>query len=123
MLPLIIIIIGTILIFINGRAIYREKPITFTSSLEISQGDMSELDFKLGELRREFSETILELQKEVEAIKDDKTSPMEEEATQNYYKTEEVAKLLKDGLSIDEIAERLNTSKGELLLIRELYLK
>jgi len=123
MLPLILIVIGVIFIIVNGRALYKGKLNTFNVSYESSQKNMTELDFKIGEVRREFSETIFELQKEVEAIKNGEISPIEIEANKNYYKTEELGKLLKDGLTIDEIAEKLNTSKGELLLIKELYLK
>jgi F0F1-type ATP synthase membrane subunit b/b' len=41
----------------------------------------------------------------------------------NTVKINEVEELMKQGLNIDEIAERLNVGKGEVLLIKELYLK
>ena len=41
----------------------------------------------------------------------------------NNVKINEIGDLLKQGLSIDDIAEKLNIGKGEVLLIKELYLK
>lgn len=38
-------------------------------------------------------------------------------------KYEEIDKLLREGFSVDEISEKLNMGKGEVLLIIELYLK
>ncbi len=41
----------------------------------------------------------------------------------NSIKIREIGNLLKQGIDIDEIAEKLNIGKGEVLLIQELYLK
>lgn len=49
-------------------------------------------------------------------IKDNKSSS-------NNVKINEIEDLLKQGFSIDDIAGKLNIGKGEVLLIKELYLK
>lgn len=41
----------------------------------------------------------------------------------NSVKIEQIGNMLNSGMSIEEISEQLNVSKGEVLLIKELYLK
>lgn len=178
-MPYIILLIAFLLIFFNIRAIKKEK-ISFLSNFENASMDMNEYDIKLGELRREFSETILELQKEILDLKlklensneNDTEKPklgedfeieasmgerknidtdinnisidkdedkienldynnIEEENSQNIdikeesnnIKINEIETLVSKGLSVDEISEKLGIGKGEVLLIKELYLK
>jgi hypothetical protein len=63
---------------------------------------------------------------EGEAASQDYNSQGREEDLQqssNSVKIKEIDKLLKSGLTIDEICERLNIGKGEVLLIKELYIR
>lgn len=178
-MPYIILFIASLLIFFNVRALKKEK-MSFLSSFQNASMDMNEYDIKLGELRREFSETILELQKEIldlklklenssvneieqpklhedfeiEAANDERKNlntdiinvsadkyedkienldynNIEEENSQNIdikeesnnIKINEIEILINKGLSVDEISEKLCIGKGEVLLIKELYLK
>lgn len=178
-MPYIILLIAFLLIFFNVRAMKKEK-MSFLSNFENASADMNEYDIKLGEIRREFSETILELQKEIEDLKlkleknsfnetkrlklhedfemeaesgerknlntdinnnsidkdEDKIENLdynniEEENSQNIdikeesnnIKINEIETLINKGLSVDEISEKLGIGKGEVLLIKELYLK
>jgi len=194
--------IGLLLIIFNIRVINKEKN-SFQNVFNHTEEDMQEFDFKLSELRREFSETILELQKEIvelkesykvnhnikeaaknigetqdknnneiiysnkenlnsikeNRIKNDKEDNSnifnydyenksqslnseeenrnkdEEYNSYNLYeenkknemsnniKIDEISKLLALGLSIEEISEKLDIGRGEVLLIKELYLK
>jgi hypothetical protein len=157
--------IGLLLVIFNLGAINKEKS-SFKYIFNNTEEDMKEMDFKLSEIRREFSETILELQKEIEKVKEtyiyeNKVSennileePKDiEENNENYtedsivYKEEkeqdilessfrekkvqednnvkinEINKLLSKGFSIEEISEKIGIGKGEVLLIKELYLK
>jgi uncharacterized small protein (DUF1192 family) len=41
----------------------------------------------------------------------------------NSIKIDEISKMLQDNLSIDEISDRIGMAKGEVLLIKELYVK
>ena len=42
---------------------------------------------------------------------------------ENSVKIDEIRKMLDKGLSVDEVAEKLSLGKGEVLLIRGLYIK
>lgn len=165
----IILIFAIVIIILNVRAIKKEKG-SFQSTLVQTSENMDEIDIKLGKIRNEFSETILELQKEIEYLKtqfnkekangnaerqnkdklfemkngfvknsqdnEDKNEFMDynsinEEKSQNNkeivdsnnIKINEIEKLVELGLSMEEISERLGIGKGEVLLIKELYLK
>lgn len=165
-----LLLIGVTLIILNIKAINKEKN-SFQAVLQNREDNTTETEIIVGELRREFSETILELQKEIMVLKeslkeykaidekklnsakaefiidiaelevkntysDEETSISEikndtidkqiESLTvekSNSVKIEEVGKLLKKGVSIDMICEELSIGKGEVLLIKELYLK
>lgn len=179
-MPFIILLIAILLIFFNVRAMKKENN-SFQSNFNNASNDMSEFEVKLGEMRREFSETILELQVEIQDLKlklennsvnsienntvnqqldedsaveadyneersinsdktykdEDKTENLdynsikEEENSHiidkkedsNNIKINEIETLIKSGLSMDEISEKLGIGKGEVLLIKELYLK
>lgn len=54
---------------------------------------------------------------------EEKDSNPKKDIRGNSLKVEEVKELLGEGLSEDIIAQRLNIGKGEVLLIKELYLK
>lgn len=56
-------------------------------------------------------------------LKEEKDSNPKKDIKSNSLKVEEVKELLGEGLSEESIAQRLNIGKGEVLLIKELYLK
>ncbi|MCM8710989.1 hypothetical protein M2651_08115 [Clostridium sp. SYSU_GA19001] len=164
-----LLIIGSLLVFLNLRALKKEKK-TFSSVLNYTEDNMKEFEVRLGEVRREFSETILELQKEIQRLKkinendgildnyklqdkeieenyeetnmksnnniaekaqikleekvfENDESKYRDNITSNSIKIEEINKLLSKGLSVEEVSARLGIGKGEVLLIKELYLK
>ncbi|OFH98053.1 hypothetical protein CLOACE_22740 [Clostridium acetireducens DSM 10703] len=160
---LILIIIGILLIFLNMKAINKEKH-NFQDTLEYKSQYMDEVDFKIGNVRREFAETILEIQQEIEYIKlnynindnyikndlkkdynkaikiynkiyseskiedNEEVSSSEnvssnEKSEINSIKVNEINKMLKEGITVDEIAKKLKIGKGEVLLVKELFLK
>ncbi|WP_446897139.1 hypothetical protein ACSVC9_08905 [Clostridium sp. LBM24168] len=141
---IVLFLIGIILIIFNIRAVFKEKN-SFKNQLDSKQGSIEEFDVKIGKLRQEFGETIFELQKEMEDLKksvdvtrnlsdnniksdkknfngenEDKNSKFE---NYNNVKIDEIKKMIDDKVSIDEIAEKTGIGKGELLLIKELYIK
>ncbi|MCD2345214.1 DUF6115 domain-containing protein [Clostridium guangxiense] len=65
-----------------------------------------------------------EIHKKIDVVVDnnitDEDNDMGEEEN---LKAKEIKKLMKDGLSTDEISQRLNIGKGEVLLIQKLYIK
>lgn len=158
----ILLAIGLILIFINIRVIKRDNKDLFEEKLNRISPNSEDYNFEIGQLRKEFGETIFELQKEIESLKEeiesikklnlktkeknftddninksnhevhkkvdvvvdnnitDEDNDMGEEEN---LKAKEIKKLMKDGLSTDEISQRLNIGKGEVLLIQKLYIK
>lgn len=176
-----LLLIGSLLVILNIRAIKKEGN-TFNHVYSSELENMKEFEFSIGEVRREFSETILELQKEIEEVKSlvkglgkedifieeenvkvnyennenyvydqdvqndqskeynldeeyerneeyeevDKDDKHEEEyntGTSNSVKIEEIKELLSQGLAVEEVSKKLGIGKGEVLLIKELYLK
>jgi F0F1-type ATP synthase membrane subunit b/b' len=163
-----LLVIGLALIILNVKAVNKEK-YSFKTVLQVREENISEAEVIAGELRREFSETILELQKEIIELKGksqkfeasaiiapnkedikSETNISVSEAMDNIFekqieeipsemnesgrdikrddynkiiKIEEVGKMLNKGVSIDEICEKLQLGKGEVLLIKDLYLK
>jgi hypothetical protein len=163
---LFLLVIGIILIIFNLKAIKREKS-SFKNVFHNTEEELMEFEVRLGEVRREFSETILELQKEILELKKESLSDneinkakedkkiheeiieetvgaafqneeikeeriklagnnhinIENNTKNNSVKIEEISKLLHDGLTIEEISIKLGVGKGEVLLIKELYLR
>lgn len=149
---ILLLCIGILLVLINSMAIKKEKK-SFSDVFHSTEENMGDLDIKLGELRREFSETILDLQKEIVNIKeyiedvnnnrnnatkeittiedmksdikqyDKTTKSVNNIDIKNSVKIDEINKLLSQGLSVEEIGAKLGMGKGEILLIKDLYLK
>lgn len=209
---IMLFIIGISLVILNALAIKREKR-SFKNTFQIAESDITETDIRIGELRREFAETITELQSEIIYLKEliesfqnndsklhndnnevkvveksevnnelkdsimdelkefyynnaenletsynknillekqsvekqentetssafekyeDKNNETNEshcvesknmESSSNNLKIEDVRNLFDKGLNVDEIASQLNIGKGEVLLIKELYLR
>lgn len=138
-MPFVIIVIGIILIVVNYRALKRENK-SFSSILLDKEATLSEEEIEIVKLRREFSETVLELQLEIERLKaikkdtdnnDNKTNTLDTETFEsdetfaseviNVDKVNSVKELLDEGLSEEEVCEKLAIGKGEVLLIKNLY--
>jgi hypothetical protein len=186
-----LLIFAIALILVNLKAISKEKG-DFKGILNNAENNIGEFQVEIGKLRREFAETLLEIQtqlveleekidgnksdldininnttkkddiiksvnmknisayKEVvsyndkisdivninfdnfkrednqvnEDNKDDEIKQEEkrEEIPNNNIKVQEIQRLLNRGLSIDEVSDELKIGKGEVLLIKELYL-
>ncbi|WP_017415655.1 DUF6115 domain-containing protein [Clostridium tunisiense] len=216
---ILLFLVGILLVIVNWRAITKEKK-SFKGVFNDATINLQDIDLKIGEVRREFAETITELQREiidlreqVENLKNDAPKKLEvpyenheelgfnyeveetinselqkfynrnaetedisynkdefsvidpnsmeikeqvydkpsenkglgievqqkdsynqvsddnqlEQAegleTSNNLKIEDVKNLFNQGLTLDEIAKKLNMGKGEVLLIKDLYLK
>lgn len=133
---IVLFVIGTVLVIFNARAVIREKN-SFKSQLDLKQESSEKFEIEIGKLRNEFGETIFELQKEIENLKessfelhkhedknkDEKETGNSEFENYNNVKIDEIKKMIDDKVSIDEISEKTGIGKGELLLIKELYVK
>lgn len=152
----LLFLIGSTLIILNVWALRKEKN-SFQFKLDNAGDNMEEFEVQIGKLRKEFSETILELQMEIQSlnkefnkytgiidatevsldeisgakikekvdiydIKREEVNVIENN-TANSVKINEIEKLISQGLSIENIAEKLSMGKGEVLLIKQLYIK
>lgn len=143
-----LICVGIFLIYINVKAIQKDKD-SFKYKYDNAKDNMEEFQVEIGKLRKEFAETILELQNEivelrsnpVEAVIEadraeekivetgEKSIKPKEDAIENSnmndnnIKIEQIHDLLDDGFTVDQIADKLQLGKGEVILIKELYLK
>ncbi|MBP2031398.1 hypothetical protein J2Z42_000063 [Clostridium algifaecis] len=147
-------LIGIILIAFNVRAVSKEKN-SFGTQLKYKEGSVKDFDLEVGKLRHEFGETIFELQKQIENLKnekhiDDKKDGIKNEIDSNIdkdigknidkkdeslsnenlkfenynnVKIDDIKKMLDDKVAIEKISEITGIGKGELLLIKELYVK
>lgn len=155
---IILILIALILIIFNYKAIKKERN-SFKDILRLNEESSEDYMLEIINLRKDFGETITELQKEILDLKKQKEiiitnsvtpisneddrhinidnhkdifinndsnnnemkSKVEEKITNE--KVSKVKALLNQGFNMEEICAQLNLGKGEVLLIKELYLK
>jgi len=154
----LLIFIGLILVILNVLSIKKQKK-SFNGILGNSMENIGDDDIRIGELRLEFSESILEIQSEMMVMKEmiEKNNRINKnheslqdvnnrennekiyaevkeeivineiiaDKTQNTNsaKVEEIKRLFNEGLSLDEISELSHLGKGEVLLIKDLYIR
>ena len=112
---------------------------SFQSILRENERDLSDYKFELGVLRKDIGESLNELQQEILDIKkalnlfDEKDlinediddTKVQNSINENYYKesskTLNIRELLEEGLTDEEISEKLSVAKGEILLVKGLY--
>ncbi|MGK0467074.1 DUF6115 domain-containing protein [Clostridium sp.] len=153
-MPWLLFFIGLILIILNVLAIKKQNR-SFNGVLGNAMGNINDEDIRIGELRREFSESILELQSEImdmkrimgtyielnkgnevqksnESYKEDNEIMHTKKETiinepsissSNSEKIHNITKLFAEGFSEDYISEMLHLGKGEVLLIKDLYIR
>lgn len=148
-MPVILILIGFIFIVFSYISMKKEKDLdinddkkednSFKSILRNNERDLSDYKFELGVLRKDIGESLNELQQEILEIKkalnlfnekdlineDRYDTKVHNSINENYYKesskASNIRELLKDGLTDEEISEKLSVTKGEILLVKGLY--
>ena len=148
-MPVILILIGFSLIIYSYISMKKTKKLyisddkkddnSFQSILRENERDLSDYKFELGVLRKDIGESLNELQQEILDIKKalnlfDEKDLMNEDVddakvqnsiNENYYKesskTLNIRELLEEGLTDEEISEKLSVAKGEILLVKGLY--
>lgn len=145
-MAIFLVLVGVALIIYGITSLNKtDNKSNFTNVLNKTEENVSEADVKIMQLRREFAETILELQKEIieikekmniektteeingkdsdfdEVLDDENNGDEGEKSAENSVKIDEVQMLLEKGLTMDEICEKLQIGKGEVLLIKDLY--
>ncbi|MFT5871341.1 MAG: hypothetical protein ACI8WT_000259 [Clostridium sp.] len=164
-MPGLLIFIGLILVILNVISIKKQNS-SFKGVLGNAIENTHDYDIRLGEIRRECSESILELQSEIMNMKEiieksNRLNKNEEQQLSNAYskdvnykndnekiyegsnnkiiidepitrtstsnsnteKVEEIKRLFSEGLSTTEVSEILHLGKGEVLLIKDLYIR
>ncbi|MBE6068741.1 MAG: hypothetical protein E7211_13750 [Clostridium lundense] len=169
-MPYFLIIISLTLIVLNIISLKKDKN-SFEHILINKEESIQNYEVEIGKLRREMGETILDIQTEMEELKEklnklefnvkcaeilnkeyniiQEESPINikevnknieihnegikaknyeavtdnKDDNRNSVKLEEIKKLIDKGMNEDEIAEVLHIGRGEMLLIKELYLK
>lgn len=146
-MPISLIIIGALLIFLNYKAIKKDKN-TFSNVLKYKKEDITEFEVKLGAIRKDMAESLTELQQEILELKikstnrtisqEDNNVSLKRDNEIEYLlegkeevindiskkgKSERIKELLDMGLTEDEICEKLSIGKGEVLLVKGLFKK
>ena len=149
-----LILVGTLLIFLNIKFIKKENKTKeekcFNGILKNESDNMSELKLEIINMRKDFAETVLELQLDIKELKEENMTlhsellkikfdnKKEEKALEDnsgeiktikkensYYEKDDkilkIKELINEGVNEDEICEKLSIGKGELLLIKDLY--
>lgn len=144
-MSLILLIVGIFLVIYSMKYMKNDK-VSFTKVLRVKEEAATETDVLIGRLRMEFSETILELQQEILELREQvnmlgnvdqmgndmlrvrgvrETPSQKDEVISEIYKnngrTNEISELLEKGFSVEEISEKFQMGRGEILLIKELY--
>ncbi|HCW03631.1 MAG TPA: hypothetical protein DGK91_03250 [Clostridium sp.] len=147
-MPIILTLLGIIIIIFSLSSLIKESRNSQLNNFQVvyenKKEDISDIDLKIGEMRTEFAETILELQQEIidlrertstakdidsqdkqveENTSESSETSTEKESVYNSVRVNDIQKLYQQGYSIDQISEELGISKGEILLIKDLYLK
>lgn len=148
-MPVILILIGVILIIYSYISMKKTKNLyisddkkennSFQGILRDNERNLSDYKFELGVLRKDIGESLNELQQEILDIKkalnlfnerdlineDIDETKVDKSINENYYKESSKAlnirELLEEGLTDEEISEKLSVAKGEILLVKGLY--
>ncbi len=134
---ILLILLAMLLIFINFKAALMEKS-SFKQVLNNNFESSPQDRLEIIELRRELGETVADLQKEMLELKtlieqrshntiteeENISSVLEQsESKEIGIINDKVIYMLKQGASIEEICSSLGMGKGEVLLIKNLYLR
>lgn len=121
-----LMVIGAIIIIISIVLNKKENKYKFSRTLKNTDSNITDSDVRIGELKKEFAESLLEIQESVQKL-EDRLDILEQkkisETDVSSRNIEDIRKLIKEGKTLDEIADELKIGKGELLLIKDLYLK
>lgn len=129
----LIILLGICLLLFNVKALRKDKK-GFSDVLSHEKNSVSKDDIEIGKLRMEFSETVQDMQHEIEDLKEkieeleerydkktEDTNPIGENKT--IPQVSKIREMFNSGKTPEEISKELDISKGEVLLIKSLYIK
>lgn len=124
-MPIILITVGLILIYLNFKAIKKDEN-TFGNVLKYKKEDISDLELKIGEVRKDMAESLLEIQQEILELKnhskvddnkvEEKVDDAKEEDLEDIEIDEKAYLLGKDEGVINNITEKSKTERIRELL-------
>ncbi|MDS0524089.1 hypothetical protein NNC19_00275 [Clostridium sp. SHJSY1] len=118
-MPIILIIIGLLLIYLNFKAI-RKDDNSFGNVLKYKKEDISDLELKIGEVRKDMAESLLEIQQEILELKNHRQiDDNKVENKINQSKDEELEDIESNDEEIDEKAYLLGADEGVINNIAE----
>ena len=144
-MSILLIVLGIILILINYRALNKDKKSNFNDIYNNADKLTKDYDFELMAIRKDMAESILDLQKEIEELNNvinyskdikniNKSSDIvidnnittkditEEKISENDNdKVTKIKSMIVDGYTDEEICNKMQIGKGEVLLIRGLF--
>ena len=149
-MPWLFILLAICLIIVNIKAIKKEDK-SFGNVLKYREENVTDVNIEIGQLRKDFADTILDLQKQILSLQDtvdklknenNKNTNTNKRAQENNEiktllsqengviddinkdsKSQKIKELLDKDLSDSEICEKLSLGKGEVLLVKNLYKK
>lgn len=140
-MPILILIIGIIMIISSSIMLRKNQDKEnednlFNTVLQTNKDDLKEYKYEIGVLRKDIGESLAELQNdilnirdEINAIKEKKQFPDNNndigvnKEIDMAEKAQKIKQLLDNGMSNEEICRQLDISKGEVLLVADLYKK
>ncbi|MBE6051376.1 MAG: hypothetical protein E7214_12195 [Clostridium sp.] len=149
-MAILVLLIGFILVVVNFKAIKNEKKNSFNDILINKQDNMSDLELKIAEVRKDMAESLLDIQQEILELKNNlyidennikgkNSNEIDKKENELSYllnvnsdvidnvnkksKTKRIEEFLNSGLNEDEICEKLKLGKGEVQLVKELLKK
>lgn len=111
----LLISIGIFLIVVNLKGVFKGR-FNFKSIFKNNLNDNNQKSEEYFLLRKEFSQKILELELEIEEIKNSISS----KENLDFKKAREVNRLFKEGLDEEMIAWKLKISREEIALLKDL---
>jgi hypothetical protein len=116
MITFLLILIGISLVIINVKALKNEKN-TFKETFDDVSSNLKDYDVDIGKIRKEFAETILELQQEIEDLKDnidnEKVKTYQEDEIDNEYINSDIEESNGKDDFTEELDKQHNGQKSE----------
>jgi hypothetical protein len=112
MITFLLILIGLSLVIINVKAFKNEKN-TFKETFDDVSSNLKDYEVDIGKLRKEFAETILELQQEIEDLKDNIDNEKVKTYQENEINNEYINSDIEESNEKDDFTEELDKQHNE----------
>lgn len=114
-MPILLIIMGAILIFLNYKALKKDDK-SFSSVLKYKKEDISDLELEIGRIRKDMAESLLDLQQEIIKLQENNDTKNQE----SLHKLNKVNKESFDNNKETMLLEKSNDNNG---VINDIHVK